>query len=314
MLIEHMAAEMRLTPSYIRSVVQTASHRYKVYAIRKKSGGTREICHPARELKLLQHWLIQNIFSRLPLHSSATAYRIGKNIRDNALLHGGQNYLLRIDFTSFFPSIKGRDINLLLRKNAAVFDPPLSREDADVLCKLVCRNDSLTIGAPTSPLVSNCIIFDFDSKWYQRCAEVGVVYSRYADDIYCSSNTANVLAPLLERIRADVAKLTTPRLTINNAKTAFTSRKRRRLVTGLVLTPERRVSLGRQRKRYIRSLVFRYKTEKLGGSERAYLRGFISYAQSVDAAFVANLTRKYGRPIIDAIRRVSPPKGDKPTA
>ncbi len=74
-LIETIASDLRLPSQYVQLVVYTASHRYKTYVIAKKNGGLRRIDHPARELKLFQRWLINNVFSRLPTHKAARAYK-----------------------------------------------------------------------------------------------------------------------------------------------------------------------------------------------------------------------------------------------
>lgn len=294
MIVQKIAAETGLSTSYIDLLVRTASHRYKTYPIPKKSGGDRIISQPARELKLLQYWLIDRVLQVLPVHPAAFAYRKGRGIFSHALVHSRHNFLLRVDFRNFFESITGADVEQVLEHNAVSLPELIRPQDRRVVRALVCKGDRLTIGAPSSPVVSNAVMFQFDTEWSERCTELGVAYSRYADDIYVSTNSPNVLARILENLRSDLATRPFPRLTINEAKTTFTSRKRRRLVTGLVLTPECHVSLGRRRKRRIKSLVFQYCLGQLGDTEVNYLRGFIAYVRSVEPLFVERLLRKYG--------------------
>ena len=155
--------------------------------------------------------------------------------------------LIRIDFKGFFPSIVARDVERVLRQE--LFGAMrLSDEDVELITKLVCKDRALTIGAPSSPVLSNAIMYEFDAHWAQRARQSGIVYSRYADDLYFSTNTPNILAGTLEDIRAFVAQQQSPLLSINDKKSVYTSRKRHRMVTGLVLTPDRRVSLGRARR------------------------------------------------------------------
>jgi hypothetical protein len=302
LLIDRISSDTGLPAEYIVRVALTASHRYKSYDIPKRGGGQRRIDHPARELKLLQEWLAQNVFSRLPVHSSAHAYKKGSTILRNAEIHSVHNFLLRVDFMEFFPSLTGGDVVSVLRENAAhLGDRLLTDEDYDFVRKLVCRKNRLTIGAPTSPLVSNVIMFDFDSEWVTRCNDMGVAYTRYADDLYFSTNSPGILASLLERLRNDLAERPRPRLRINERKTVFASKKRRRLVTGLVLTPDRRISLGRDRKRRIKGLVFRFGKGTLSRDEVKFVRGFIAFARSVEPGFVESLQKKYGKEIMDSI-------------
>jgi RNA-directed DNA polymerase len=96
-------------------------------------------------------------------------------------------------------------------------------------------------------------MFEFDEKWTNYCSQRGVMYSRYADDLYFSTSQPNVLESIFAALKVDLAGRK-PAFTINAQKTVFTSRKRKRLVTGLVLTSDRSISLGRQRKRFIKSL------------------------------------------------------------
>ena len=302
MIIERIVSETGLTRDYVSIFARTASHRYKVYTIRKKSGGKRTIHHPARELKFFQTWLAENVFSLLPIHSAAVAYRSGKNIRENAAIHLKQNFLLKVDFRDFFPSITGRDILATLRLNSDVLNKFLtSEEDYEFIRMIVCKEDRLTIGAPSSPILSNAVMFRFDEHWAERSGQAGVVYSRYADDLAFSTSKQNILRQIFMDLRAEIARRDSPELTINEDKTVYCSRKRRRLITGLVLTSDKRISLGRARKRRIKSLVFRHGAGQLTSEDSASLRGFISYARSVEPSFVDALKRRYGEEAINSI-------------
>ena len=119
MIIETIAAQTGLPRDYVASIIRTASHRYKTYQIPKKTGGMRTIHHPARELKFLQRWVSTNALNRLPVHQAAFAYRNGKNIGHHASRHTGNNFLLKVDFEEFFPSITGTDILKTLTRNVS---------------------------------------------------------------------------------------------------------------------------------------------------------------------------------------------------
>lgn len=302
MIIDKIAANLVLSTDYLWRVVLSASHRYKTYTIPKRTGGVRTINHPARELKLLQYWVLDNVCSRLRVHDAATAYRTGLNIRDHAAIHVQQSYLLKVDFRDFFPSIRRTDVLRVLREHVEVLTGVLEGDqDRELVCRIVCKGDQLTIGAPTSPTLSNAVMFDFDTRWAARSRELGVVYSRYADDLYFSTSTANILSGLLAELRQDLQQRVSPRLSINNEKTAFGSRKRSRLVTGLVLTPAFRISLGRDRKRLMKSLVFSFLRGGLSKQQSDSLRGLIAYARSVEPSFVETLRNKYGVRIRDLL-------------
>jgi RNA-directed DNA polymerase len=295
MIVAKIASSLGLSPNYVALVARTASYRYKTYQIRKKTVGFRTINHPARELKLIQRWLVENLLVRLPVHNSATAYKKGANVYRNAAMHRMRNYLLKVDFKDFFPSIKGIDVSLMLRTNSKLLQGLISGPaDVEIVRQFVCRAGELTIGAPSSPIISNLVMFGFDEEWSRYCHKKSIVYSRYADDLFFSTNQPNVLQGLLDDLRSNLRGRTSPSLKINEAKTVFTSRKRRRLVTGLVLSSTGEVSLGRHRKRFIKSLVFRSTRQQLRPEELASLRGMLSYVKSVEPSFIETLRNKYG--------------------
>src|SRR5690606_25931992 len=95
-----------ITQSELLKFSATAPHRYKVYEIPKRSGkGTRTIAHPSKELKFIQRIIVSFLKKSLPIHKSAYAYRAGLGIKDNALIHAKNQFILKLDFKDFFPSI-----------------------------------------------------------------------------------------------------------------------------------------------------------------------------------------------------------------
>lgn len=296
MIAEKIAADLGLNTDYVLRVARSASFRYKTYEIPKKRDPKlkRTINHPARELKLLQRWIVRNVISHLPVHRCAMAYKKNSSILKNALWHRRSNYLLKVDFQDFFPSVTGTDVTALLRENSSRLSGVVSGPvDLQVIRRLVCKNDRLTIGAPSSPSLCNAIMFTFDTVWYEKCRAQGVTFSRYADDLYFSTSKPDVLAPLLKDLRKTLKQQKHPRLVINDPKTVFASRKRRKVVTGLVVTPEGNVSLGRQKIRHLRSLVFRSIQGPLPISEMNYLRGMLAYARSIDPQLIERLRDKF---------------------
>ncbi len=300
MIIEQLSQKLALPVPFLLKVARTASHRYKEYTIAKRSGGRRTIHHPARELKLVQGWLLHNVLTVLPVHPAAMAYRSGSNIRRNAEMHAGNSYLLRVDFKDFFPSLRGGDVRRVLRANRKrLSGGNATNEDITFIKNIVCRKapetkiEFLTIGAPTSPHLSNAIMFDFDDMWSRKAKSAKVTYTRYADDLYFSTNRPNVLQKLLDQLRDALNLKRSPKLQINDQKTVFSSRKRRRLVAGLVLTSDRKVSIGRDKKRMLKSLVWKLKRGELQGDQVRSLQGWIAYVRSVEPPFVKSLEQKY---------------------
>jgi RNA-directed DNA polymerase len=304
-MIREMAADLGLTARFIVTFAQGASHAYKTYSIRKKNGSARTIDHPSKQLKAMQRWLLSYVLEGLPVHPAAMAYRKQKSIFDNASLHADSTYLLRMDCKDFFPSITDEDLRLLISNRPNVFSKWRSHE-VDLFCKIVCKNGRLTIGAPTSPALSNAVCYDMDVQLSEICTKLGVTYSRYADDLFFSTKDANVLSSLEPTIVEAIAHLTLPRgLTINTAKTRHSSKRRTRRVTGITLGSDGKPYIGRQLKRKIRAMI--HQQDKLDSRMRASLAGLIAYAGGFDPDFVNGLITKYGHAVVARVRNLKNP-------
>lgn len=292
MLKDQIATQLGLPMATIELLGTTASHRYVWYTISKRGArGIRTIYHPAKELKAVQRWLLREVIEFLPMHETAKAYRPGASIRDNASTHVEGRYLLRMDFRNFFPSITASDIQNYINNNAEHFEG-WDEEDIEWFISVICRHGKLTIGAPTSPGVSNAVCYDFDKKVASLCAEHNVSYTRYADDLFFSTKARDILGEIELNVVKIVKDLTTPSgLRINEDKTHHSSKRQRRVVTGLILTSDGKISVGRSRKRHIRSMIHKY--ENLADVERKELAGMLSYIRDVEPSFIDALAMKY---------------------
>lgn len=309
MLIDQISRETGVSSELISLIIRTASRRYKTYYIAKRNGGAREINQPTPELKFLQRWIVREIIASLPVGQNVMAYRRQISIAQNAALHVSQNYLLKMDFVNFFPSIKNGDIRLLLQ--AGLADGSISSElseDVENIVKIVCRNGELTVGAPSSPSISNAVMFRIDAQLRSKCDELGVVYSRYADDLSFSTNDPNMLHKAHDFVKSTLAENLSPRLSVNDDKTIFTSKKHKRSVTGIILTSNERLSIGRDQKRKIKSLCFQFSKGTLAVSQSSYLRGYLSFVSSVEPTFIESLRQKYGVVLMNQIMNLAPIK------
>jgi len=301
MLIDMLAHTTKLDKERIVRIAATASVRYKVYDIPKRKGGTRRIEHPSQELKAIQRWIVKAVFDRFPVHEAATAYRKGASIRENAEKHRRTLFTNRYDFASFFPSFREAQIRRFLDDKCPNFRIELNQDDIDFICSIVCRNGRLTIGAPSSPAITNTMMFDFDSTVQAYCVENGLVYTRYADDVFVSAYEPNRLGRVEEEIRR--AKRFVPHLSLrlNRRKTAFLSKRYRRRITGVVITPEHELSIGRKRKREIKALIHKWINNNLDKDYYYYMMGLIAFARDVEPTFETILRRKYGDAVIEEI-------------
>jgi len=298
-LLEGLSSEFAIPMNDLVYLVRSAPYRYKVYEIAKRTPGKkRTIAQPARELKPLQYWVMENVLNAFPIHPAATAYRKGRNIADNALPHATHRYLCKLDFRNFFPSIKSWDFEKFMRANTPA--GAWTEEELDHLSRILFwrkkrkKDLILSIGAPSSPVLSNILLYKFDVETTSLCAKYGVTYTRYADDLTFSTNTSKVLFEIERQIPKICTGLGSPRLLLNRSKTVHASKKGSRRVTGLTLTNDGLVSISRERKREISAGFHRYTLGKLNAEEINKLAGMVAYIKSVEPTFLDRLSEKYG--------------------
>jgi RNA-directed DNA polymerase len=246
--------------------------------------------------------LHEDITTLFPVHDSAFAYRKGISLSEHAKAHSFSHFILRMDFKNFFESISDTDIENYINLNSSLISKDWDNKDTELFIKIVCYKRSLTIGSVTSPSISNFICYDLDIAIVKLCSAHDVKYTRYADDLYFSSKKPNILKVIEKNVYTIVAQLKVPKkLKINNLKTHHTSRKNKMSVTGLVLTNDGKVSLGRDKKRKIRSMVHQW--DNLNGKDKKYLVGYLSFCVSIEPEFINTLCNKYGAEVIFKIQR-----------
>jgi len=313
-LINRVAKYLGFKESVVIHSAYNAQESYKQYYIPKKKGGRREIFHPSKLTKSLQYACIETILSELPVHDCAAAYRRGipSPLLVNAKKHSEYPYSVKIDFTDFFPSIKPPDlINLV--KSIDKFKNITKEDESFLTNALFVRMNGwdicLAIGAPSSPIISNAVMYSLDEKLARLSFSISSksVYSRYADDIVFSTSKKGGCAEFFTGCNEIIAKTNAPKLFINSKKTFFASCRGRRVVTGLFICPDKSVSIGRKNKRKIRSFLFDLKNNKLSEDKKKYLSGYLSFILDVEPDLYNRLAIKYGAKLVKDAHKLQPP-------
>lgn len=302
-LFSRLLAQSPLSRRELAILIETAPLRYKEHWIEKRNGrGKRRISQPTAELKFFQRLLVDAELCDLQIHDAAIAYRNGRSIKDHALPHANSRYLLKLDFTNFFPSLgSGALSNLLSRQKQ------YTNDEIRVICQLACKRQGndvelcLSIGAPSSPFLSNALMYEFDSRLADHCLRNSIVYTRYADDIALSTSTPNMLDEAKEFVSNLLSEFSALRLSLNEEKTVNVSRKRRRVLTGLTLSNDGRASIGREKKRELRAAVHQISTVGTSKMPIGRLKGMLAFLYSLDPAWVTRLCRRHGFDSVAAI-------------
>lgn len=280
---------------------------YKVYSIPKKNGGLRTIAHPAKKLKEIQQELLALLEKDLKIHESAFAYIKGKSIIHNANVHKKNKFLLKLDFHDFFNSISN-DIFIQYLEKIGV---RLNKIDKLLISYIFFWNPNkkekshkkliLSVGSPSSPKISNAIMYYFDDEIKKYCHQRAMEYSRYADDISISGNEKDELKKVIPIIRKKLNEFFDGRIILNELKTVIVSPGYNKFITGITLTPQGNLSIGRKRKKYIFSLIYQYTKNELSEDLIAHLRGLLSFSHDVEPSFIKRLESKYGKEIIRSL-------------
>ncbi|HBQ5881117.1 retron St85 family RNA-directed DNA polymerase [Klebsiella pneumoniae] len=305
MKIEIPYQDIGISRIKLASSARRSPLKYKVYKIPKRHSGVRVIAQPTPEVKDLQRKLVEFLRTQLTVHPCATAYEPGKGIRENALRHVNNRYLLKMDFSNFFNSIKPE-----MFKNALLHDSVEIDDNTLILLiniffwcpgKKLSGKLVLSVGAPSSPFISNYVMKKFDQLLSEICAKAGITYTRYADDMTFSTQRENVLFMLKEQIATLLAQSGYENITINESKTVFSSKAHNRHVTGVTLTNDNQLSVGRKNKRYASSLIFRFKLGELSTNETLTLKGLLAHYFHIEPRFKLSMKKKYGLAIINDI-------------
>ncbi|MDG2958959.1 retron St85 family RNA-directed DNA polymerase [Exercitatus varius] len=281
----------------------TAPYRYKIYEIPKRnSSEKRVIAHPAKELKFIQRVLVRKILENLlPIHEAVYSYRTGIGIRDNAYQHLYSKYLLKMDFKSFFPSINPNLFFIQLEKNNIY----LSEDDKKIISRLLFwkpkRHSSdleLSVGAPSSPLISNFIMYSFDKRINDFCKDIDIKYTRYADDITFSTNQKDILFLIPNKVCEILNEEYKSSIILNKRKTVFSSKKNNRHVTGVRLSNDNKLSIGRDKKRILSAKLYNFLLGNLDNVSKEKLKGELAFSFYIEPSFKYKLIRKYGAEIL----------------
>ena len=162
------------------------------------------------------------------------------------------------------------------------------------------HEEKLAIGSPSSPDISNIVMRVVDVALVEMATSFEGKYTRYADDIIVSYNEKGIGSRIYGRVK-EILHENLCNLEINEEKTKFFSKKGKRVVTGMVIGSDSKVSIGRDKKRNVQKQIYKYGKGLLDDREKASLVGYIAFIRDVDIGFFHKLYCKYGDHILDEL-------------
>src|SRR5258706_10782021 len=209
---------LRLRWLAFHSEASGVSH-YVRFQIPKKSGGMREIWAPQPKISAAQHWILENILSKLPVGPVAHGFVPGRSTVTNAAPHVKRAIVVNVDLKDFFPTItfprvKGIYESLgyspAVATVLALLSTEAPRREVEYSGKkyfVATGPRALPQGASTSPALSNLAAWTLDRRLGGVASKLGWTYTRYADDLTFSGDT---LVPKGEKNPKSVAWVLAP--------------------------------------------------------------------------------------------------------
>ena len=154
---------------------------YREFTIRKVKK-RRKIQAPRVALKVIQKWFGYHLAEALPVDDYVYGFVAGRSAIDAAAKHCGSSWVYSVDIQNFFPSTKD---DVVIEE---LVELGYSEKGAALITHLCCYNNSLGQGAPSSPVLSNLVMRPIDLELGTLADELGITFSRYADDIVFSGD------------------------------------------------------------------------------------------------------------------------------
>ncbi len=280
--LSSLTQALGFSPRALYTLSNNISSHYHRVSVPKTNGEYRELSVPDGSMKTVQRRIAESLLAYEEISPYATAYRVCGSTVVNARPHLGSVTILKLDIKHFFDSI----IYPLVKEKA--FPSYKYSESNRILLTILCLyRDALPQGAPTSPVISNIIMKDFDNTIGEWCAARNIKYTRYCDDMTFSGNINR--QEIVAFVKKELARLG---FFLNDGKTVFAKRGQKKLVTGIVVNKKLNTSSAyrkmlRQELYYCRKFGVQSHLEctKADMDEKSYLRkllGKVNYVLSVD--------------------------------
>lgn len=271
----HLSEQLSLSEQFLYVLAYESRYHYTMAKIPKKNGKERVLYMPSLALKVVQKWILTEILEKIRVSEQAMAFVPKKNgLKENAKSHSSKLFLLQMDITNFFGSIREKQVYELFRNIG------YNNKVADVLSRLCTYEDVLPQGAVTSPYIANLVCVHLDSRISGLCSRRDVVYTRYADDMAFSSNNRTVLNGMETFVQYIV---TNEGFCINEHKTRYSSNNSKKTITGITIN-NKEIHVDKRYKRNLRAEIYS-SINTMNYSFNEEIRGKISYINSIENGY-----------------------------
>ena len=236
--LSSLEQDLGISAKTLYAVSNNLSKHYRKAKLPKKNGGFRNLSVPDEVLKSIQKRIAEVLLIHMPVSRYAKAYRFGSSTLRNAKHHVGKQVVLKLDILHFFDSIRYSTVKDKL------FPEEIYAEPLRILLTMLCyHKDALPQGAPSSPAITNIILYEFDEQLGQWCREHGIAYTRYCDDMTFSGDFEPSEA--IRYVRLELKKMG---FLLNEQKTRIQRPGQQQTVTGIVVNEKLSIPADYRRK------------------------------------------------------------------
>lgn len=242
---------------------------YRMYAVKKRSGGRRFIHAVSTDLFRVHQFINQAILQANPRHPCSFAFHSSGGIRACASMHCNSRWLFQYDLKDFFYDVTEIDVYRAFRDmgyrdllsfelarlcttthlpkwqgrllyHQSKFRPfaPSIPEESEPRLPYADRSGNVGVlpqGAATSPMLSNIAAAELDASLYDFSTENGFTYTRYADDITISAATRYLPLSTADIHRSIVQRIRRARFRENEKKFRVAGPGSKKIVLGLLV-------------------------------------------------------------------------------
>lgn len=286
---------------------ENISNHYNTFYINKRNGKRRRIDNPDAELKYYMKKVLY-IFTRkfkILFPDTVYAYVKEKSVKDLVELHKNAKLVIKEDIKDFFPSCT---LEFIINSMEQIY--PFCFMDTTILevivktCMIKYKGKyRLPQGAPSSPILSNIGMLPVDCRMNALCLTNGMIYSRYADDIYISREKekykhSNIdIGVILEEILQKV----NPEFILNESKEKFINLRKSNgvWITGIHINYEKKeITIGHRSKQKLKATIWSFLMDTKNGIHRSKeeiykMQGIIGYYKYIEPDYVDMIIQKY---------------------
>lgn len=269
----------------------------------------KDIYKPSDKLKKYLRFLNSFVFDDALINENVVhSYKKGKSPYTAITSHANNTYFFKTDLINFFHSVEKSDVENIFDENLSTVKIIDLKKYKQQILNLVCIENVLPIGFPTSPNITNTFLLNFDNDLEHYCNLNEIIYTRYSDDIIMSSKEKGNLKGIEEIVEGKIRENFSDKIQLNHKKTKHTHKGNKVTLLGINLLPSGKITADIKDKKEIESTFYYFINDKekfescienFFGGKKTSLSAKLNYIKSIDKNFSDKLRKKYGNFVVD---------------